>query len=127
MAKSKPTLVTQQPGASATPALEYVSDLTGGLDRRQNATLIGPTRAQQLLNVRLNVPGRWRPRPGWVTFSTTSLGAERAQGGKRLYLQGVLPFTLVAYHGDIYKPTDLGVWGSPVATGFSPTNLIDFP
>ena len=77
--------------------------------------------------MRLNVPGRWRPRPGWQNFSTTSLGAERAQGGKRVYLHGVAPFTLVAWQGDIYKPSDTGVWGSPVLTGFDPTNLIDFP
>lgn len=127
MAAASPHLATRQPGQSATPALEVVSDLTGGLDRRQNATLIGPTRSQRLLNVRLNVPGRWRPRPGWVTISTTSLGADRAQGGKRVYLHGVNPFTVVGWHGDIYTPSDLGTWGSPVTGGFSPTNLIDFP
>jgi len=126
MADAKPRLVTRAPGQAATPALELVSDLTGGLDRRQNATLLGPSRAQQLLNTRLDVPGRWRPRAGWQTFTTTSLGNERPQGGKRVYLHGGIPFTLVAYHGDIYRPSDTGVWGSPVATGFDTVRPIDF-
>jgi hypothetical protein len=127
VAARKPTLPTRKGGAAVGPAIELVSDLTGGLDRRSNATLIGPTRSQRLLNVRTNVPGRWHPRPGWATFTTTNLGPSRAQGGKRIYLEGVPPFTIVGWEGDIYTPSDLGEWDSPVATGFSPTALIDFP
>lgn len=111
----------------AQTALITVQDMTGGLDRRTTATLLKPDRARRLQNVRLSVAGRAIPRPGWTQMSTTSLGSDRIQGGTRAYLEGTDPFLLGAFNGDVYRPTDAGVWGSAVLTGLDTTNPIDFP
>ena len=64
--------------------------------------------------------------PGWLSFSTASLGSGRPQGGQRIYLANAL-FTLAAWTGAVYKPSDAGVWGSTVVSSLSTTNEIYFP
>ena len=113
--------------AQAKTATITVSDLTGGIDRRSSPTLLQSNRAQQLTNVRLSVLGRWRPRPGWLNWSTTNLGAHVLQGAQRIYLNGIAPFTVAAYNGGLYRPTDLGVWGSATQTGLSTSAIVDLP
>ncbi len=104
-----------------------VEDLSGGLDQRKAPTLLSSNRARLLGNWSLREPGALGVVAGWRTFSTTSLGAGRPQGGQRIYLGGATPFTLAAWNGGVYKPSDAGVWGSPVSTGWSTTNEIFFP
>lgn len=106
--------------------LVEVLDLTGGLDRRTSPTLLKPDRSRQNHNARLSVAGRWTPAPGWETFSTTTLSG-RVQGGARIYLSGVAPFTLAAFAGSVYKPSDVGVYGAAVLSGLSANNAVDFP
>ncbi len=105
-----------------------VMDLSGGLDQRKAATLLASNRARVLRNFSLREPGALIVWPGWSTFSATSLGAGRPQGGQRIYLADLTPFTLAAWDGDVYKPTDAtpSVWGSAVSTGWG-TNEIFFP
>jgi len=102
-----------------------VSDLSGGLDLRRSPTLLAPNRARVLMNHSLATPGELVVRPGYQAFST-SLGAGRLQGGVRAYLAST-QFLLAAFGGAIYKPTDGGVWGSPVYSTVSPTNQVYFP
>lgn len=113
--------------SASAPSLVQVTDLTGGLDRRVAPTLLKPTRARRLRNVRVSVVGEWQPRPGWATWLQTSMGTGRAQGAQRVYLNGVTPFTLAAHDGKVYAPTDAGVRGSAVVTGLSTTEPIAFP
>lgn len=113
------------PSLAVKTSVVRVSDLTGGLDRRTTPTLMRPERAQTLRNWRLSVVGRLTPRPG---FSRWSAGPGQAvQGSARAYLAGVTPFALVASNGNVYKPTDAGVMGSPVTTGLSTTAAVFFP
>lgn len=121
------TIAPKQAQGPARDQLVQVSDLTGGLDRRTSPTLLRPERARRLSNCRLSVVGRWIPRPGWEQWTTTSLGAGRAQGGQRVYLGSVDPFSLLAFDGDIYKPSDAGVIGSTVLTGLDPSTAVCFP
>jgi hypothetical protein len=65
--------------------------------------------------------------PGWESFSTASLGSGRPQGGQRIYLGDETPFTLASWNGGVYKPSDAGVWGSTVSSGWSAANEIFFP
>ncbi len=122
------SLKAQRSGGKGSHAFEVpVEDLSGGLDLRKAATLLKPNRARVLRNYSLREPGALIVWPGWRTFSTTSLGAGRAQGGQRIYLGGMDPFTLVAWNGGVYQPTDSGVWGSTVSTGWSSAAAIFFP
>jgi hypothetical protein len=115
----------------ATPQADYrllsVEDLSGGLDQRKAATLLKPNRARVLRNWSLREPGALLMFPGWAAHSTTSLGAGRPQGGQRIYLGAAAPFTLAAWNGGVYKPSDGGVWGAAVSTGWHATNTICFP
>lgn len=104
-----------------------VEDLSGGLDLRKAATLLKSDRARALRNFSLREPGALIVWPGWLSFSTASLGSGRPQGGQRIYLGGAAPFTLAAWNGGVYKPTDGGVWGAAVSTGWSASNEIFFP
>jgi hypothetical protein len=102
-----------------------VDDMTSGVDLRHSPTLMQPQRSRVLRNVSLQEPGAWQPYPGWKQFSTTSLGAGRMQGGDRIYLKDST-FTLVAWNGNVYKPTDVGVIGATVLTALHATNPVDF-
>lgn len=104
-----------------------VMDLSGGLDQRKAATLLSANRARVLQNYSLREPGALIVWPGWETFSTASLGAGRGQGGARIYLGDVNPFFLAAWTGGVYKPSDSGVWGSAVSTGWSTSTELFFP
>ncbi|HXJ44088.1 MAG TPA: hypothetical protein VNH18_32675, partial [Bryobacteraceae bacterium] len=119
--------MAQLKAKGAETALVNVSDLTGGIDRRTAPTLLKPDRSRRNRNARLSVAGRWIPRPGWVQRSTTNLGHDRGQGGTRVYIDGVDPFLLYGFNGDVYRPTDAGVFGSAVLTGLDATNQFDFP
>ena len=117
---------TRSPYAARTPQVVPVDDLTGGVDLRRSPTLLGPNRARKLLNYSLEEPGALIMRPGYTQASTASLGAGRAQGGARIYLAGSV-FTLVAFNGAVYKPSDAWVWGSVVHSTISTANQVFFP
>lgn len=104
-----------------------VADLSGGLDQRKAPTLLKANRARVLQNFSLREPGALTLYPGWTTFSTASLGSGRPQGGQRIYLGSGTPFTLAAWNGGVYKPTDGGVWGAAVSSGWSTSTEIFFP
>jgi len=116
--------------ARATVAPVYqrlaVDDLSGGLDLRHSPTLVPSNRSRVLRNWSLQEQGALVVFPGWLSFSTTSLGGLRPQGAQRIYLSG-LTCTLAAYNGSVYKPDDAGVWGAAVLAGRSSTNEIYFP
>lgn len=101
--------------------LTAVDDLTAGIDQRRSPSLLQPTRARTLRNVSLQEPGAWQPYPGWETFSTTSLGASRCQGARRVYL-ATGTFSLASVGGSVYRPTDAGVWGAAVLAGRHASN-----
>ena len=103
-----------------------VTDLSGGLDQRKAATLLNANRARVLQNFSLREPGALSVWPGWVTLSSTSLGSGRPQGAQRIYLANTTPFMLAAWNGGVYKPSDAGVWGAAVSTGWS-SNEVFFP
>ncbi len=112
--------------AAGTRHVIAVQDVSGGLDLRNAPTLVKGNRARVLRNWSLREPGSLIVYPGWRTFSTSSLGSGRPQGGQRVYLGSLTPFTLAAWNGGVYKPTDSGVWGSAVSTGWNSTNAIFF-
>ncbi len=101
-----------------------VLDLTGGLDLRQDPTLLKTEKAQTLINWSLGTPGALMVRPGFVAHSTvftsTNIGASTffssgpIQGGSRIYLNTNLPsrnstaFTFVAQNGQIVFVSDAG-------------------
>jgi hypothetical protein len=117
--------------ARSAPRLAYkllqVEDLSGGLDLVKAPTLLKPNRSRLLRNWSLREPGALILFPGWASFSTSSLGSGRPQGGQRIYLGSGTPFTLAAWHGGVYSPSDAGVWGAAVSTGWSTSNEIYFP
>lgn len=103
--------------------LEQV-DLTGGMDLRRSPSNIGETRARNIVNFSLNEPGALKVRPGYQAWSTTNLGASPGQGGQRVYL-GSTSFTLYAWNGGLYTPTDTGgLSTTPVLSGLSATEPI---
>ncbi len=103
-----------------------VRDLTAGVNLRPTATNIKPGQARRLLNTLIANPGELGVYPGFLGFSTTSLGNRRAQGGRRIYL-ATSTFTLAGDNGSVYKPSDAGVWGAAVLSGLSATEPFDFP
>jgi hypothetical protein len=107
-------------------ALIPVNDLTAGLDLRSSATLVQASRARRLRNWSLSQPGVLTPRKGWATHWNASLGSGRIQGAARVYLASST-FSLAAFAGDVYKPSDAGVPGSAVVSGLNATNAIFFP
>ncbi len=118
-----PATATRPTGFS----LITVDDLSGGLDLTKAPTLLKANRSRLLRNWSLREPGAVIVTPGWRTFSTSSLGDGRPQGAQRVYLGSGTPFTLAAWNGGVYKPTDGGVWGGTVSTGWSTTAQIYFP
>jgi hypothetical protein len=112
--------------SSSGPQLLTVQDLSAGVDLRNAPSLMKPNRARRLRDWSLQEPGALLVYPGFASFSTSSLGSRRCQGGRRVYLSGST-FTLAADNGSIYKPSDAGVWGSAVLSGRHATNDIDFP
>jgi hypothetical protein len=64
---------------------------SAGIDLRSSPTLMAPERARTLTNFSLEEPGALVVRPGYLRFSTSSLGASRAQGGARVYLNTAIP------------------------------------
>lgn len=117
----------QKVTAGSNYRLIAVDDLSAGLDLRKAATLVEANRARVLRNFSLREPGALLMFPGWATFSTASLGSGRPQGGQRIYLGSGTPFTLAAWNGGVYKPSDVGVWGAAVSTGWSSSTEIFFP
>lgn len=103
-----------------------IDNLSGGLDLNTAQSNLPPDKARRLLNFSLEEPGLLVTLPQFELFSTSSLGAGRAQGGTRVYTTSGA-FTLVAFAGSIYKPSDAGVWGSAVSTGWNSSNEIYFP
>jgi hypothetical protein len=95
---------------SVAPVYQLVSvdDMTGGLDLRRSPSLMTPSRARALRNFSLSEPGALKVRPGWLAYSTGSLGTNRPQGGVRAYL-GSTQFSLFSYHGGVYLVPDNGV------------------
>ena len=114
----------------ATPAYQVIeiSDLSGGLDLRRSPTLLGPDRARVLRNYSLGSPGELVVRPGYTAFSATDLGSTRAQGARRVYL-GSTQFTLLAWGGQVYRPTDGGSLPSTAIeySTISESNDVFFP
>lgn len=108
------------------PSLLTVQDMSAGIDLRASPSLMKPNRARRLRNWSLQEPGDLVIVPGWETFSTSSLGAGRMQGGQRVYLADTI-FSLQAFAGSVYKPSDGGVWGSAVLSSLDTTNAIFFP
>src|SRR5262245_48381576 len=120
------TAKTQAAGTHAVYQQLPVPDLTGGLDLRQDVTLLETDRARRLLNWALSTPGALTVRPGFQAFasfssvvSTLGTGGP-AQGGQRVYLNTNLPtlnsttFTLVANSGRVWFISDSG--GAQVVT-----------
>src|SRR5574343_140831 len=96
-------------------------DLTGGLDLRRAQTRMAPERSRVNLNWSLSEPGTLRVRPGYASWSSLSLGSSGGQGGVRAYLAST-QFTLFAWGGSVYKPTDSGGLSStPVLSGLAST------
>jgi hypothetical protein len=117
-----PKLKAQRPRIAPVAQLVTVDDLSGGLELRVDPTLLKPHQSRLLRNFALREPGALPILPGWETFSTTSLGNRRIQGGHRIYLANQNPFTLASDDGDVYKPSDGGVWGAAVETTRHATN-----
>lgn len=104
---------------------------SAGVDLRTNQTLLPPERARTLVNFALSEPGALIVRPGYTVFSTSSLGANRCQGGARVYLNTAVPsavstaFTLVGYQQAVYNLSDSGGWSAALLSGLS-TNEFSF-
>lgn len=101
-------------------------DLTGGVDLRSHPTTLPPYRLASCAGWEISQRGVITVMPGSTPWLTTSLGATPIQGAARIYLTGHDPFLLVAHTGQIYRPTDAGVPGTPVLTGLSPTAIVWF-
>lgn len=119
-------LKTISPYARREKQLLPVSDLTGGVDLRRSPTLLGANRARTLRNFSLEEPGALTVRAGYTQVSSATLGAGRAQGGQRVYLANAV-FSLVAFSGAVYKPSDAWVWGAAVHSTISTGNQVYFP
>lgn len=119
-------LSTRKPRIAQVPQLLRVDDLSAGLELRQTPSLLKPSQSRLLRNWSLQEPGALVTYPGWLAFSTTSLGSRRLQGAQRCYLTSTT-FSLGADNGNVYKPSDAGVWGSAVVSSLSTSNQIYFP
>ena len=121
------TIKSRQPAAAPRYQVLEVPDLSGGLDLRRSPTLLGPDRARVLMNYSLGSPGEIVVRPGYTLFSTTLLGSSKYQGGQRIYLDST-QFTLTAWGGNVYRPSDAGADSSVVDySTISNTNAVFFP
>lgn len=118
-------LKTRSPAAASDLQVVPVEDMTGGVDLRRSRSLVQPSRARTLKNYALTEPGALVVRPGWSTVSA-SLGSSAAQGGQRVYLASTV-FSLIAFGGEVYRPTDAWTLGSSVLSSLHATNLVFFP
>lgn len=120
------SLKTRNPKAAKRRQLLEVRELTGGVDLRRSPTLLAPNRARTLSNYSLEEPGALVVRKGYVRASSGSLGTGRAQGGQRVYLSSRV-FTVLAWNGALYNPTDAWVFGAAVHSTLSTANQVFFP
>lgn len=124
-AKARPAVITRS------YQLLSVTGPSAGIDLRTSPTLMATGRARTLTNWSLEEPGALVARPGYVQFSTSSLGVRRIQGGQRVYLNSAIPavsstiVTLIGDNGTVQILSDSGGWTS-VLTGRS-TNEYSFP
>jgi hypothetical protein len=105
-----------------------VQDLTGGLNRRDAASMIRPNQARRLRNVDPSSRGAWMPRAGWEAWCTAfnqSGGTGAVRGGARIYLDGVTPFTLAAKIGTTRVSTIADIGGTASAHTVVPSPSID--
>lgn len=122
MASQKTQKVRSAPDYQVLPQ----GDLTGGLDLRRAQTRMGAERSRTCLNWSLGEPGTLRVRKGYDAWSSNSLGSSGGQGGVRAYLADD-QFTLFAWGGNLYKPTDSGgLSTTPVFSGLASTAPIEF-
>jgi len=119
-------LRTGSPLAARTRQTIQVEDLTGGIDLRRSPTLVDPARAQRLKNWTIGEPGALTVEPGYTQVSAAAFGSTRAQGGARVYVGGTA-FTLMAYDGQVFRPTDAWVRGAAVYSTVSSVNNVFFP
>lgn len=116
-------------GAQIAPTYQLleVVDQSGGLDLRHSPTLLESDRALVLRNYQLANPGELVVRPGYLRWSTTSLGSTRYQGGARVYLAST-QFLLTAWGGNVYRPPDGGAQSSVIEySTLSDTAQVYFP
>src|SRR5687768_7714292 len=106
-------LKTRSPLASRSKQIVSIDDLTGGLDLRRSPTLVSQTRARGLKNWGVGEPGALTVQPGYSVVSAAAFSTVRAQGGARVYT-GSTAFTLMAYDGEVFKPSDAWVRGGAV-------------
>ena len=107
---------------------------SAGVDLRTSPTLLPPEKARTLVNWSLAEPGALVMRPGYTAFSSV-LSTGRIQGGARVYLNTSIPsaasttFTLIGWHGGVYRLTDGGAWvsTSPSLSGLSTSAMLSFP
>jgi len=122
-----PSLKTRAPRASRSAQLVEITDLSAGLDLRRSPTLVAENRARVMRNFALSEPGALVVRPGYMAFSSNSLGSLRIQGGQRAYLAST-QISLVAYDGAVYELRDAGnINSTAVYSTISPTNPVFFP
>ncbi len=103
-----------------------VDDLSGGVRLGKAKTQLQADQSVLLQNFSLEESGNLRLVEGYTKLSTSSLGARRCQGGQRIY-QRSNTFSLVGDNGNVYTPTDGGVWGSADVTSLHTTNEMHFP
>lgn len=125
-------LKTTRPGVNPVDQIVEVSDLTGGVDVRRHPTRMASDRSRKLINWSISEPGALVVRSGYVKHSAVSVGATRIQGGQRVYLSSNRHFTLVAHGGKVWRPTDVGAWGTastgpPVFSTIASTSEVYFP
>jgi hypothetical protein len=126
--QAKATKATTQKGYQMVPVIGP----SEGVDLRLSQTLLPPGRAKTLINFSLEEPGALVMRPGYLHYSTTSLGAARIAGAARIYLNTAIPtatstiFTLVAWNQTVRSLNENGTWNSASLSGLS-TNEVYFP
>jgi len=126
--QAKPRPVTVRRVAQQVPVIGP----SAGMDLRTSPTLMANERARTLTNWSLEEPGALVVRPGFVLFSSGTLGASRIQGGQRVYLNTALPtanstiFTMIGVAGQLKVLSDSGGVSAAVLSNLS-TNEYFFP
>lgn len=123
---AKTQIKGRQPRATRAYQVLEVTDLSGGLDLRRSPTLVATDRARVLKNHSLGTPGEIVVRPGYLQYSTVSLGPRRGQGGQRVYLAST-QFTLAAWNGDVYRPDGTAQSSVVEYDPISTANQVYFP
>lgn len=119
-----PAIKARSPRVASVHQVIQVGDMTGGMNLRLDPTLLNERQARILRNWDISEPGALKVHPGYDQFTSTSLGANRAQGGERVYLSSHT-MTLVA-HGQQVWDIDAAGSASTVLSGLS-TNQVYFP